>query len=254
MESEFYAEYFEIEDRHWWFLGRRKVLLRVLADALDGAPGPLEILDFGCGTGTMMEHLSRFGRVRGVDADEAAVEFCHRRGVREVAHIEPGPLPYADGSFDLVTALDVLEHIVDDRAALADLFRVLRPGGTLLVAVPAMPLLWGPQDEISHHERRYVLRQLRERLVTAGFHIQRLTFFNTLLFPAIAAVRLLRPYKPGAGELKSDFTLTGTDSLANRLLARIFAAEALLVRRRDLPFGVSLLAVVERPMTPVTAP
>jgi SAM-dependent methyltransferase len=247
MESTFYAEYFEIEDRHWWFIGRRKILLQVLSDRLDGAGG-LDILDFGCGTGTMMEHLSRFGRVRGVDADPAAVEFCRQRGVTDVEHIPPGPLPHPDGSFDLVTALDVLEHIVDDRAALADLFRVLRPGGTLLVAVPAMPFLWGPQDEISHHERRYVLRQLRERLVTAGFAVKRLTFFNTLLFPPIAAVRVLRPFKPGSGEVKSDFTLTRPEGLANRLLARVFSSEAPIVKRRDLPFGVSLLALVERPV------
>ena len=246
METDFYAEYYEIEDRHWWFIGRREILLRVLADRMDGA-AHREILDYGCGTGTMLGHLTRFGHARGVDADAAAVEFCRRRGVADVQHVPPGPLPFADATFDLVTALDVIEHIVDDRAALAELQRVLKPGGTLLVAVPAMPFLWGPQDEISHHERRYVARQLRERLSTAGLEIRRQTFFNTLLFLPIAAVRLLRPYRPGEGELRSDFTLTDPDSVANRVLARIFAAEAPLVARRDLPFGVSLLAVAEKP-------
>jgi SAM-dependent methyltransferase len=247
MKSEFYGEYFEVEDRHWWFIGRRKILLQVLSDHLDGAAGRLEILDFGCGTGTMLEHLGAFGDARGVDADPAAVEFCHRRGVEAVEHVPPGPLPHAGGSFDLVTALDVLEHIPDDRFALSELLRVLKPGGTLLVAVPAMPFLWGPQDEISHHERRYVLRQLRERLVSGGFTVDRLTFFNTLLFPPIAAIRVLRPTRRGSDDVTSDFAMTSPDSLANRVLARVFSSEAALLRRTDLPFGVSLLALAQKP-------
>jgi SAM-dependent methyltransferase len=246
MDKAFYAEYYEIEDRHWWFAGRRQILLRVLERELGERARDLDILDFGCGTGTMLGHLARFGDPGGVDIDESAIDFCHQRGVDAARRIEPGPLPYADASFDLVTALDVIEHIEDDRATLAELDRVLRPGGHLLVAVPAMPFLWGPQDEISQHFRRYTAPVLRERLREAGFAVHRLSYFNTILFPGIAAVRLLRRDR-GNGEVKSDFTLTDRESLMNRVLTRVFAAEAPFVSRRDLPFGVSLLAFAEKP-------
>jgi SAM-dependent methyltransferase len=247
MRADFYDEYFRIEDRHWWFVGRREILLRVLRERLGGFDGARDLLDVGCGTGTMVGHLRRFGRAQGIDADPAAVEFSHRRGVTEVKHVPPGPLPFEDGSFDVVTALDVLEHIPDDRAALADMVRVLRPGGTLMLTVPAYEFLWGPQDEISHHERRYVKRGLRARLRGAGVRIDRLTYFNTLLFPGIAAVRVLRPGRDGdRGEARSDFEMTNADGVANRVLSRVFAAEAPLVARRDLPFGVSLLALATK--------
>src|SRR3954454_19672450 len=191
MRHDFYGRYNELEDRHWWFVGRREILLRLLAHHLGGSGSDREILDVGCGTGTMLGYLSAFGTARGIDADDSAVDYARRRGAT-ADHVPPGPLPFSDASFDLVTALDVLEHIADDRAALAEMRRVLRPGGTLLLTVPAYEFLWGPQDEISHHERRYVARALRARLRAADVRIDRLTYFNTLLFPPIAAIRLLR--------------------------------------------------------------
>jgi SAM-dependent methyltransferase len=244
MRQSFYDEYYEIEDRHWWFVGRREIFLRVLETHL-GTRQDLEILDIGCGTGTMVGHLSAFGRARGVDANHTAVEMARRRGA-EVSHVPPGPLPFPDASVDLATALDVIEHVEDDHAALAEMHRLLRPGGTLLVAVPAFNFLWGPQDEISHHKRRYVASELHARLRGAGFAIRRLTYFNSVLFPAIAAIRVLRPYKPGAAHLRSDFDMTNPRSRANRVLSRVFASEAPLVARHDLPFGVSLLALCEK--------
>lgn len=141
-----------------------------------------------------------------------------------------------------MTALDVIEHVDDDLALLRDLRRVARPGGTLLLSVPAYPFLWGPQDEISHHRRRYVAKELRDRVSDAGWKLSRLTYFNMLLFPPIAAVRVLRPPRPADGELKSDLAMTRSGRL-NVLLARLFSMEAPLVERRDLPFGVSLVAV-----------
>lgn len=245
MERDFYREYFAVEDRHWWFIGRRRILLDVLERRLGPAPGRHAILDVGSGTGTMIEHLSRFGDVRGVDFDPEAIRFCRERGVQAVERIEGDRLPFADGSFDVVTSFDVLEHIEDDGAMLAEMHRVLRPGGTLLLAVPALPFLWGPQDEISHHHRRYRHAELGAAVTAAGFRLERLTYFNTLLFPPIAAVRVLGLNR-GSGEAQSDFRLV-PGARVNRLLARLFGAEARLLRRRDLPIGVSLLALAERP-------
>lgn len=248
MHKAFYAEYFQIEDRHWWFIGRRQIFLTVLDKYLPlSTPGAeRRVLDVGCGTGTMLGYLARYGRAEGIDADKEAVRFCHERGVRDVHHVPALPLPFDDATFDLVTAFDVLEHINDDRGMLFELERVLRPAGTLFVSVPAYQFLWGAQDEISLHERRYVAGQLRERIVRAGFVARRLSYFNTFLFPIVAGVRLARPYRPGTSKLKSDFTLT-KPGLSNTLLARLFALEAPLLARADLPFGVSILALAHKP-------
>lgn len=242
MDEAFYPAYFEIEGRHWWFLGRRRIFLRLIEHEFPPAAGAIAVLDFGCGTGAFLEHLERFGTVSAVDADAAAVAFCHDRGRTEVQHVPPGaPLPFADATFDLVTALDVIEHIDDDVAALAELRRVLRPGGRLLVAVPAYMFLWGKQDEVSHHRRRYTARTLRRALEQAGFALERTSYFNTLLFPPIAAVRLGRRLLRRPGAAQSDFDL-GPPAL-NRALGAAFGAEAEIVARRGLPFGVSVLAL-----------
>ena len=244
MDSDFYAEYFAVEDRHWWFVGRRQILLRVLERELRGRR-PERILDVGCGTGTMLGYLSRFGDAVGVDSEAEAVRFCQARGVTGVQRFDGATLPFAAEAFSLVTTLDVLEHIDDDSAMLAEMHRVLAPGGTLLVTVPAFPFLWGAQDEISHHKRRYRRRELRARIAAAGFELRQLTYFNTLLFPPIAAIRAARPYRGRPHQLRSDFEMTRPGRL-NAVLAKVFAAEGPLIARMNLPVGVSLLAVATR--------
>lgn len=247
MREDFYAEYFRIEDRHWWFIGRRRILLAMLDRYLGPGDGERRILDLGCGTGEMLGHLERYGRAEGVDADEQAVEFSRRRGAN-VRLLESDQIPFEDSSFDLVTALDVLEHVENEAQTVAEMARVLRPSGTLLATVPAYQWMWGAQDEISHHLRRYTARRLGRRLGAGGFEIERLTYFNTVLFPPIAAVRVARRAlpSPNRGQPRSDFEMTG-EGAANRLLARIFGSEARWLGRHDLPFGVSLLALATAP-------
>lgn len=248
MHKEFYAEYYQIEDKHWWFVGRREIFLTVLNRYLRPRPGgaPRRLLDVGCGTGTMLQYLARYGQPQGIDIDPAAVAFCRQRGVTAVQQVAPGPLPFAAASFDLVTALDVLEHLDDDRAMIREVYRVLRPGGLFLLSVPAYRFLWGAQDEISAHRRRYVAAEIRERLTAAGFTLCCVSYFNTVLFPIIAAIRMVRPYRPGAADLKSDFTLTRPGPV-NTLLGWLLAREAPLVAGGRLPFGVSILALAARP-------
>lgn len=225
------------------------MLLAVLRSELGGRTG-LEVLDAGCGTGTMLGHLAEFGTVRGVDADPGAVAFCRERGVDPVQQAPATALPFADGSFDLVTALDVLEHVGDHERAAGEIARVLRPGGLALVTVPAFPILWGRQDEVSHHVRRYRARPLRALLEGAELEVARLTHFNTLLFAPIAAVRLARRVLPGHGTAHdSDFSMTGPGRL-DSVLGRLFAAEAPIVARARLPFGVSLLALARKAYSP----
>jgi SAM-dependent methyltransferase len=239
-----------VEDVHWWFVGRRRILLQVLDRYLGkGSAEGRRILDVGCGTGTMLSYLADYGKAQGVDIDEEAIGYCRERGLTDVRLGSAETLPFEDGSFDLVTALDVVEHLDDDLAALREFRRVLRPGGTLLVTVPAHPFLWGDQDEVNLHKRRYLAPQLRDRLAGAGFEVLRVTYINAFMFPPIAAVRMLRRLehrlRPRTAA-QSDFRYPAPRPV-NFLLGWIFGIEAPIVRRVDIPFGVSILAVGRKP-------
>lgn len=241
MRKDFYATYFALESEHWWFTGRRKIFIDLL-EARGPEKRPLELLDFGCGTGAMLEHLGRFGTLSAADAEPEAVSFCHERGREEVRHVPAGaPLPFAEASFDLVTALDVIEHIADDVATLRELRRTMRENAVVLVAVPAYNFLWGDQDEISHHYRRYTAGSLRGHLEAAGFRIEHLSYYNTFLFLPIASVRIAKTLLRAPRPDQTDFELG--PKWSNRLLAQLFAAESRLVKGPGLPFGVSVLAL-----------
>ena len=241
MQRGFYRQYAELEDHHWWFVGRRCILQHALDDSLGAASG-LRVLDFGCGTGGWLRCLDRYGTVSAVDADDEAVSFARSRGREDVSHVPSGqPLPFAQGTFGLVTALDVLEHIDDDVAAVRDLHRVAQPGALLLVTVPAFAFLWGDQDEISHHFRRYAPAQLQAVLEEGGFTVEHVSCFNSALFPVVAAVRMIRRLLRGSRTDRTDFDLG--PAWANRPLTWLLGAEAGLVVRRRVPFGVSVLAL-----------
>jgi SAM-dependent methyltransferase len=242
MEQRYYEEYARVQSVHWWFAGRRRILGSLLEYGLPVAGGERRVLDVGCGTGANLDELGRFGRVEGVEAEPAAVEYCRSRGGWNVTQASGDELPFEAASFDLVTLLDVIEHVPDDATILAEARRVLRPGGSVLITVPAYTWMWGAQDEISHHYRRYTAGRLRSSLNAAGLLPERTTYFNTLLFPPIAAIRLLRRVRPQRGELSSDFELTEPGPL-NSLLARLFGLEASILRRANLPFGVSVAAL-----------
>jgi SAM-dependent methyltransferase len=235
---------FDIEERHWWYRGRRAVLDAVL-DGL-ALPAGLRILDAGCGSGRNMVALARRGAVTGVEPAAASLQVARERAVGAVV---PGsldePLPFPDGAFELAVALDVLEHVEDDGAALRELARVIAPGGRLLVTVPQYGWLWGEHDVLAHHHRRYTRALLLDRAGAAGLRCERATAFNTALLPAIAAVRLAQRARRRA-QPASDLDRT-PQGIVNGALERVIRAEAALIRRgRDLPAGVSLLAVLRR--------
>jgi SAM-dependent methyltransferase len=243
MDQEYYREYAEIEDTHWWFRGRRAIFGRLLAPV---AGRRLRILDIGFGTGAMLTFLSRYGAVVGLDTAAEAIRFARTRTDRPMLRGSIAAVPLAAGSVDLVTAFDILEHVPDDAGALAELARVCRPGGHALLTVPAFSFLWGNQDVISHHQRRYTRRDLGRRVEAAGFRIRTLSYFNAVLFPVVAAVRVGRRLRPApTGAIKSDFTMT-RPGLVNDVLTHVFAAEGAWLARWRLPVGVSLVCLAER--------
>ncbi len=238
---------FDVEQRHWWYRGRRAVLDAVL-DGLGPlrSDGAARILDAGCGSGRNMVELARRGGVTGIEPASQSLEAARARGLGAVL---PGslddPLPFDDDAFDLAVALDVLEHVADDEAALRELARVVAPGGRLLVTVPQYSWLWGEHDVLAHHHRRYSRALLLARAGAAGFAAERLTAFNAVLLPPIAALRTLQRARRRA-QPASDLGRT-PGGVVNGALERVLRAEAALIRRgRDLPTGVSLLAVLRR--------
>jgi SAM-dependent methyltransferase len=250
VESSLYDEYVRIEDTHWWFRGRRKIITTALRPYVRP---PARIIDVGSGGGAVAQALLEFGHVTACDIDVRCAASVARRPGMSFAYGTAEAIPFADGSFDLVTAFDVLEHLDDDVRALREMTRVASPGGLIAVTVPAYGWMWGRQDEVSHHRRRYTGRSLRRAIIAAGLHPRRLTAFNTILFPGIAAVRVTRRlagrFADGAhasdpAGLSSDFSMTKAGPL-NDLLAATFSAEAAVLRVLDLPVGVSLLAIAE---------
>ncbi len=247
MDQDFFAEYAVIEDTHWWFRGRRKIFERVLAP-MAARDEPMRILDIGFGTGAMLTFLARYGAVIGMDMSAEAIRFARTRCDRPMLLGDITKVPLADGTLDLVTAFDIVEHVDDEQGALAELARVCKPGGHVLLTVPAFQLLWGNQDVVSHHKRRYRLGQLQRSVEGVGLRIVTLSYFNSLLFPIVAAVRVARRLRGEShdGEMpKSDFTMT-KPGLVNDTLTHVFGAEGRLLTRWRLPVGVSLLCLAER--------
>jgi len=240
MKEHTYPIMFSVEQSHWWYIGRRKILARFVEDicrrVTDRRP---RILDVGCGTGANLLMLSEYGDAEGVDVSEDALAFCRQRGLEKVKLGAGEELPYDDGTFDLVTAFDVVEHMDDDLAGLSEMRRVLRPGGRVLLFVPTFMFLWGVQDEVSNHRRRYRLPELRRALEQAGFEIERATYANITFFMPILLVRKLMRL---AG-IKTDTENTINVPALNGVLGSVLGAESAVLRYMDIPFGVSGLCV-----------
>jgi SAM-dependent methyltransferase len=233
------------EDRHWWHVGRRRILSDVLAHCQ--IPRDARLLDAGCGAGGMLGALGVYGAVSGIDMNPELVALARRRGCEDVVEGVVEELPWADESFDLVTLLDVLEHTADDLVTLEEMHRVVRPGGYLLVTVPAYEVLWSNHDVVNDHYRRYSRRTLHRAATRAGWSVERMTPFNSLLLAPAAAVRFAQKLR---GEQLEDHTPDARigPSWLHPMLELPLRLEASWLRRnRNLPAGLSLLAQLRRP-------
>lgn len=229
-----------LEERHWWYRGRRRIVL----DAIERLrlPAHTRLLDAGCGSGAMLAHMRHFGSVTGVDVNPAAVEYALDRGAGPVRTASIEQMPFADHEFDLLICLDVLEHVADDRRALAELRRVSSPGSFLIATVPAYPALWSPHDVAAGHLRRYRAGELGARAESEGWRTVLETGFNLFLLPLAACTRTMARIRHARP--RSD--LLQTPRWLDRVLEVPMRAEAAAIRRgRTFGFGLSLLAVFE---------
>ena len=242
MENSVYDLENDIEEYHWWFRGRRTLVRKILADIQQ--IGSLCVLDIGTSTGTNLRLLDEFHfkDVMGMDASTRAVKFCKDKGHDAVLVADAKNIPYVDGTFDLIIATDIIEHIDDDKAALHEIRRLLKADGTAILTVPAFMSLWGTQDNISHHKRRYRKSELTEKLKETGFQIKDVFYFNYILFVPIWLARktiaLLRLPVKNENAVNSN--------LLNKLLGAVFRFDVKTARAVNPPFGVSIFVLVSK--------
>jgi SAM-dependent methyltransferase len=245
-----YPILYRVEQSHWWYQGRRRIIAGFVGDICKQVTSRRpQILDVGCGTGANLLLLSKYGDAEGVDVSEDALAFCRERGLDKVKKGAGEALPYETATFDLVTAFDVIEHMDDDLAGLKEMRRVLRPGGRVLLFVPTFMFLWGLQDEVSNHRRRYRLPEVRTLLENAGFEIERLTYANITFFLPILLVRKFMRLTGLKAATENSINLPAL----NGVFGSLFGFESTMLRYANLPFGVSGLCVA-RAIPPSESP
>ncbi len=247
MNREEYERMYHVEDTHWWY----RSLHALLDDLLQGTfavehatPLPRRLLDIGCGTGATLHYLESQGWAVGMDISPEALHWCKQRNAAHLTQASAMELPFPPAQFHAAVMLDVLYHqqVHDPRTPLREAHRVLKPGGYLFVNVPAYAWLYSSHDRAVHTARRFTKTQLTRYLNEAGFDVARASYWNCLLFPVVAAVRLVRKLKPDRG---SDLPEAGASPM-NTPLMLLLAVERFLIRHCSLPFGLSILAVAQK--------
>lgn len=243
VEQQDYRTTYELEGHNWWFVGMRRICLALLGSPPDETDGDRErILDVGCGTGIMLEHLQAGRSATGLDFSVTALEFCRQRRIERLVQGRGEQLPFADSSFAAVTAFGVVEHIEDDRAAVGEWARVLQPGGVLVLLTSAYQWLWSGHDVSNHHTRRYVTAEIEHLLIEAGLQPTRISYVNSFLFPPILVVRIAeRIRRRGRPPIPRKDT-GEVPPFVNRFLVWLLDLERRVIERRSLPFGVSIVA------------
>jgi SAM-dependent methyltransferase len=249
------------EDKHWWFASRTWALLGMLDRVVPGHDGStglttgLRVLDVGCGAGNMIHHLGRYGQVKGVEIDPRPIAVARQRGYDVEQGDATQTLPFEADSFDLVAALDLIEHNEDDTAILLECHRLLKPGGHIVITVPAFMWLWSNNDVINAHVRRYTAGGLRAKLQQVGFHIRRMTYNNFWVFPLAAVLILARRGTEREPQLASHHLDEGeyqvemepAPPLLNAILSVVGWVEAQILRWLNLPIGTSIICIAEKP-------
>ena len=258
MRHDLYQDLYAKEQDYWWHVGKRLItyglLERYLSRRAAGA-GQRWALDLGCGTGQNLDSLARYATPVGLDSSQAALDFCQTRGHRYL--VQAMSLPFSANTFDIVTALDVIEHVDDDLETLRDLYRVMRPGGLLLISVPAYRQLWSYWDDILGHRRRYTTGMMRGAVTQAGFRVRKVSYSNVAILAPVVVVRAVKGLRHHATQraytqgFSQEPSIPETDFLVvpgwlNRLMTRYYQAESQLLQRTNLPFGLSVVCVAQK--------
>lgn len=234
MEKQLYPILYRIEEKHWWFKGRRKILSFFIENFI--FKKNLSILDVGSSVGITMKHLTRYGKVFGVDSSEEAKKFCELQDLK-VYKGDAFSLPFPDKSFDFVSALDLIEHLENDIKGIEEFCRVLKNDGYLVLSVPSFKFLWSSFDRLSHHYRRYSIFQLKKKIEKSGFKVLKISYVNFFLFPLFLIFRLF-----GISKLYSDLKIPPL----NKILGTIFSLEPYFLKLVSFPWGSSIFSISKK--------
>ena len=246
MEPKYFNDYSMFETKHWWFIGRRRILKCLLLRFLKKKT--TNFLDIGCGTGKWIKKWAEKQAVFGVDMYLPILKECKSSGLKRVTQGVLQCMPLKNDSFGCITLLDVLEHIDDEDLALEEVKRVAKPDAIVMLTVPAFSFLWGSQDLVSHHKRRYTVKDIISLMQKHGFAVMKVSCFNTILFPIIFVIRTYRLMKRGEtkelDKINSDFEINKGD-IINTFLSVIFSLERFMLPYVSLPLGVSIVCIAK---------
>jgi ubiquinone/menaquinone biosynthesis C-methylase UbiE len=250
MEKYTYQEIFENEETNWWFVGTRNIIFAQI-QKIFGDKDNLKILDIGCGTGIVMKKLEKYGEVYGMDISEEAIKFCNKRGIKNISKSSALKIPYKNDYFDLITILDVLEHVDEDQKTLEEINRVLKREGICILTVPAFSFIWSEHDIALHHKRRYNLKFLSLNIKKAGMKLEKASYYNFFLSPLIMMFRIMKNFLKNLfhknyNEASAKTDLFRVNSFTNMFLKTILNIEASFLKKVWFPFGISILAIIKK--------
>jgi SAM-dependent methyltransferase len=246
VEVEEYQRNYQLEQTYWWFVGVRAMVERLLPPGgKDGSLG--KVLDIGCGTGALLEQLKgRSREIWGLDNSQEALQFCQKRGLTNLVLGDATKLPFDSDYFDLVSAIGIIEHVQDDQALLAEIWRVLKPRGAAILLTSSFPYLWSMHDIANNHQRRYYLRPLRNRIERVGFETLRFSHLNFFLFPLLAPALIGHRLLFGTRSAHPRRIMPSPPRLMNAWLTSILRLEASLIRHLTFPWGVSMIGAFRK--------
>lgn len=243
------------EDKHWWFASRTRAILALLDKYAGPGKRGRRVLDVGAGAGNIMHNLAQYGdEIIGLEYNPKPIPVAHERGW-DVRQGDATNMPFADAYFDIVALLDTVEHIKDERAVFSETFRVTKPGGTMIVTVPAFMWLWSHNDVINLHERRYTAPELRQKLEAAGWQVPYCGYNNFIVFPLGAGVILLRRWLGKEPDMASphfdddayQVEMEPAPPWLNAILEGLGKVEVAMLKRWRLPWGTSVIAIAQKP-------
>ena len=241
IEKNIYEKLYHLETHLWWFESRRSIIMYLIRNIIK-PQRKLKILDIGCGTGSEIDFFTEFGEITGIDSSKEAINLCLKRGLeKKVIEANAEKLSFPDEIFDLILCLDVLEHIQYPEFAIAEISRLLKKEGFVVLTVPAFAWLWSEHDKVSGHFKRYNIKELKSILQLKNFKLIKMSYFNTFLFPAIV---LLRKFKNFIGSKDNDFAIPIKP--INWFLKCVFDSEKFFLKYLDFPFGISIITIIQK--------